>query len=229
MVYSRMTFGLQYDCSYTSSDIPSSAVDVLDFYCSAAKDQVVATVTESVSQSYATAYEGSGSGSDEPQETGTGGDGEHDGGNQEGESGSGGGISKGATIAAAVVGGVAGLLIIAAIFWFVRRRSHKKTTVAATATTEASEQYEKPELSGSAPPNIGSEWDSAQSPSPGYPGPDSQNPQSTPGISELQGTVSSGYSMPPWQSPQELEHPPQELAQSEQSPVTYPRTDARTT
>ncbi|KAF9870906.1 hypothetical protein CkaCkLH20_11578 [Colletotrichum karsti] len=74
LVTSTLTSDIKYYCSSTASEDVSSALAVMDFYCKAAKGEVVATVAESIAQTYPTAKAGTGSGTSGPQPTGTGND-----------------------------------------------------------------------------------------------------------------------------------------------------------
>ncbi|KAM0276007.1 hypothetical protein ACHAQH_007177 [Verticillium albo-atrum] len=138
-VYESMTARAGLNCGFTNKDPVYSAIDVLNYYCSAAEDKVVAAVTDTATQPYPTASQGGGSGADGASQTGaSGSNGEQD--------GSGSAASPG-IIAGAVVGGVVGVaVIIGAIFWFVRRK--RRTPDAGTVVMVPPEGYAKPELDG---------------------------------------------------------------------------------
>lgn len=177
LVSSSLTSEVKWYCENTATDEVSSAMEVLDFYCSAAKGDVVATVTESIAETYATAESRTNAGGSSPSETGpadtpdptetNGGAGsDGDNGNQDGsESGSsssstngdddGGGIGKPALIAAVVLGVVVGLILIAALIWFIRRKNLKAKAAAASATNEPSRSSYQPY--GGRPELVGSE------------------------------------------------------------------------
>ncbi|KFY22743.1 hypothetical protein V493_06354 [Pseudogymnoascus sp. VKM F-4281 (FW-2241)] len=143
-VYSGLTFRVSTGCTGTAAII--SAVNVLDYYCSAAKNEVVATVTKTASHIYPTASEGSRTTPSGAQVTN---DGNADGSPGGGE---GGGLSKGGTIAVAVVVSVVGLIAIASTIWFFRRR-RSKGQAAAAIKGGASEHLGQPELAGHMLPN----------------------------------------------------------------------------
>jgi hypothetical protein len=121
-------------------------MDVLQYYCSAAKAELTATVGESISETYPTDNGGTNAGSNSanPTETGAGGGGGNgDGGGGGGENG--GGVTRTAAIAGGVAGGVALIALIAAIAIIVRRRKNKaKDEAAATAAAGASPDTKPP-------------------------------------------------------------------------------------
>ncbi|KAK1573880.1 uncharacterized protein LY79DRAFT_593674 [Colletotrichum navitas] len=146
LVTSTMTSNVKYYCSSTASDDVSSALAVLDFYCKAARNEVVATVRESVAQTYATAKAGTGSDASRSQPTST------------SSSAAGGGAdnndtSSGGPGLAAIVGGVVaviGGLSIAGLVGFMiyRRRKTTHARFPITSTTGPLEMNSPPELGG---------------------------------------------------------------------------------
>ncbi|KAK3948076.1 hypothetical protein QBC32DRAFT_352523 [Pseudoneurospora amorphoporcata] len=161
-VTSSITASVKYSCGSTATDDISSAMAVLDLYCSAANNKLVANgVTASVSQAdpsptaqsgsrvnpQATAGGGSGSGSD--SSSGSNSDDGSSGGANDGGSGSGNTgkrSSNAAVIAGAVVGVVVGLGITVALLFFFIRKS--KQANSANAITDFGAGGDKPELAG---------------------------------------------------------------------------------
>ncbi|EGY21356.1 uncharacterized protein VDAG_02880 [Verticillium dahliae VdLs.17] len=139
-VYESMTARAGINCGFTNKEPVYSAIDVLNYYCSAAENKVVALVTDTATQLYPTASEGGGAGADGARQTG----GNSENGDQ-GESDS--AVGPG-VIAGAVVGGVVGLAaIIGAVVWFVRRR--RRAHDAGMVVVAPPGDYLKPELDGS--------------------------------------------------------------------------------
>jgi hypothetical protein len=157
-VSSTLTYLVKQSCESTATNQLSSAMEVLQYYCSAAKAEVTATVGESISETYALAS-GTNGGSDSanPTETGAGGGGGNvEGGGDGGENGA--GVTRTAAIAGGVAGGVALIALIAAIAIIVRRRKNKAKDAAAAAAAGTSpdakppiqpEYHGTPELVGS--------------------------------------------------------------------------------
>ncbi|KAK1779660.1 hypothetical protein QBC45DRAFT_477509 [Copromyces sp. CBS 386.78] len=163
-VTSSITASVKYNCGSTATDDISSAMAVLDLYCSAANNKLVANgVTASVSQAdpsptaqsgsrvnggpQATASGGSGSGSG--SSSGSNSDDGSSGGANDGGSGSGNTgkkSSNAAVIAGAVVGVVVGLGITAALLFFFIRKS--KQANSANAIKDFDAGGDKPELAG---------------------------------------------------------------------------------
>lgn len=141
-----MTGRVAVNCGYSDKEPVYSAVDVLNYYCSAAEGKVVADITDTATESYPTASHGEGSGSGGAQQTGGSGNTDDDG-------GEGGSAMSPGTIAGAVIGAVLGVaIIIGAIFWFVRRRRTAAVGAAGAVGVETPENYTKPELDGTAKP-----------------------------------------------------------------------------
>ncbi|KAK2057305.1 hypothetical protein LY76DRAFT_594331 [Colletotrichum caudatum] len=167
LVTSTMTSDVKYYCSSTASEDVSSALAVLDFYCKAARNEVVATVRESskgtrsivfvlsgftdadstsVAQTYATAQVGTGSDSSRPRPTNT------------SSSAAGGGAdnndtSSGRPGLAAIIGGAVaaiGALSIAGLvaFMIYRRRKNAQARFPIASTIGPPEMNGPPELSG---------------------------------------------------------------------------------
>ncbi|KAM0587043.1 hypothetical protein ACHAPN_009231 [Verticillium nonalfalfae] len=139
-VYESMTARAGINCGFTNKEPMYSAIDVLNYYCSAAENKVVALVTDTATQLYPTASEGGGAGADGARQTG--GNSVND---DQSESGSAFGPG---VIAGAAVGGVVGLAaIIGAVVWFVRRR--RRAHDARMAVIAPPSDHPKPELDGS--------------------------------------------------------------------------------
>lgn len=139
-ISSTLTSSVKANCDNTATDDVTSAISVLKYYCSAAENEVVAEVTESIPQTYPTATTGSGSRGSAPEETSTStgsSDSESSSDGDNGDKGSG-GVGQTATIAASVLGGVVGLAIIAAAIFFFRRRSLKRKNATGSAVIAAS-------------------------------------------------------------------------------------------
>ncbi|KAK2041730.1 hypothetical protein LZ31DRAFT_633155 [Colletotrichum somersetense] len=145
LVTSTMTSDVKYYCSSTASEDVSSVLAVLDFYCKAARNEVVATVRESIAQTYATAQAGTGSDSSRPRPTNT------------SSSAAGGGAdnndtSSGRPGLAAIIGGAVaaiGALSVAGLVAFMVYRRRKK----AQAGFPISSTIGPPEMNG--PPELG--------------------------------------------------------------------------
>ncbi|KAK3401953.1 hypothetical protein B0T20DRAFT_127111 [Sordaria brevicollis] len=163
LVTSSITASVKYSCGSTATDDISSAMAVLDIYCSAANNKLQANgVTASVSQAeptataqsgsranggpQATGGSGSGSGSDSNSNDGSSG---NDSGNGSGNTGK---KSNTAVIAGAVVGVLVGLGIIAALlFFFIRKSKQRKAAEQANAANGINDFVAgggKPELAG---------------------------------------------------------------------------------
>lgn len=118
-VSSTLTSNVRYYCDVTATADVSSALDVLDYYCSAAEGDVVAKVSVSRSSSA--------SGAATPSETGSGAskgdsDTQDDG---DSSSGGGGGENQTAIIAASVLGGVIAIALVVGVAIFIRRKKKK--------------------------------------------------------------------------------------------------------
>ncbi|KAJ6784479.1 hypothetical protein PWT90_05599 [Aphanocladium album] len=123
-----LTTGVKDYCDNTALADVSSAAAVLDYYCQAAQNKVVATVSQSIAESKATGIgqatrPGTGATSGSAKETGAGGGGDQSKDSKSG--GGGGGLSKGAIIAIAVLGALVGIGLIAFVAILVRRRNRK--------------------------------------------------------------------------------------------------------
>ncbi|TEA12339.1 hypothetical protein C8034_v006037 [Colletotrichum sidae] len=147
LVTSTLTSDVKYYCSSTASEDVSSALAVLDFYCKAAKNEVVATVAESIAQTYPTARAGTGSGTSGPLQTGSGitlGN---------GTLSSGDGKENTGPSITAIIGGVValiGALGIVGLVWFVlyRRRKKSQAQFPICSTIGPPEMTGPPELGG---------------------------------------------------------------------------------
>lgn len=120
-------------CGTAADDDYDAASDVWDFYCSAAGDMAVASVTESLAQTWPTGTWSIDNSS--PSETGGADDG--------GDTTDGGGVNKTAVIAGSVVGGVVAILAIIGAAFFIRRKKRKALKPDA-APSEPSESRELP-------------------------------------------------------------------------------------
>ncbi|KAM0276564.1 hypothetical protein ACHAQH_006616 [Verticillium albo-atrum] len=141
-VSSSVTSVVKWDCTSTRQlENVRSAMDVLDFYCDAAKGDVVATVTESVAQSYPTAQAGTGSITNGAQQTTVPGaaatasgssasDGAVPTTGSDSATGETTGVST-AAIAGGVAGGVGGVILIVVVAWVLIRRRRKAAAAAA--------------------------------------------------------------------------------------------------
>lgn len=215
-VSSTLTSEVKYFCEVTATAEVTSALEVLDVYCSAAADEVTFEVEESISESYAVSRTGSGSSG--PEETGgtggsgsnggdnggdsdkdkSGGDGDNSG-SGSGGGGGGGGSNQTATIAASVLGGVVAIALIAAGIWFWRRRQ-KKNRQSLGSVPGNDNPPGKPELAG----------------------PDGSNPAAGYGNKELSPQLASVS--PSWAASSELPAGPQTSPPSElPSQQEYPR------
>lgn len=149
-VYSGVSAQLSIYCGGTSAIAP--AIEVLDFYCSAAKNELVVTVTDSASYSYPTASRESRTRPSGVQETSGGNTNNADESQgRDGDGGGGGSLSRGSIIAVAVVVSVAGIIAIVSAVWFFRRRS--KRQAAAAVQGGASNYLGQPELARNMLPN----------------------------------------------------------------------------
>lgn len=167
---SSISSNVKYSCSSTATEDVASAIAVFDFYCSAARAEVVAAgVTDSVAQTYPTPATGNsgGSGSGGAKQTttkksGAGGSssststpGGANGGNG-GTNGNGNGNGpKPAVIAGAVIGVIVGLLALGILIWFLVKQARKKQADSAALAASHANLYSngpehegKPELGG---------------------------------------------------------------------------------
>ncbi|EXF82137.1 hypothetical protein CFIO01_00651 [Colletotrichum fioriniae PJ7] len=148
IVMSTVTSDIKWYCSSTATDDVSSAVAVLDYYCKAARNEVVATVAESIAQTYPTAQAGTGSGTSGVEATATSSSG------TSGDSTNTSGKSKSSIPSlAAIIGGViavVGALSIAALVAFIiyRRRKKHEAGFPLPGTAGPPEMAGKPELGG---------------------------------------------------------------------------------
>lgn len=146
VISSSLTSLVKGYCDSTSIGNVTSAVDVFRYYCSAAESLVVATVGESIYQSYPTASSGAGAGAGAtgPVRTGsghatlTGSDGlpEETGSSGSNGDGNGAGNDKdkeesGGTNIVPIAGGIAGVVVFAALgtllFMLIRRRRQRES------------------------------------------------------------------------------------------------------
>lgn len=130
-VYGSMTAKVKVGCGYDDEDSVNSAIDVFNYYCSAADAKVTAKVSDTARQKYPTAVEAADSTSGGAKETGGGGGGSNQDGDDEGS-----GSPNAGVIAGAVVGSIVGVALVAGgIFWFIR---HRKRHAAADAAASRS-------------------------------------------------------------------------------------------
>ncbi|OAA78700.1 hypothetical protein LEL_05523 [Akanthomyces lecanii RCEF 1005] len=139
-----LTSSVKYNCDNTALADVSAAADVLDYYCQAAQKKVIATVSQSISETKATslgqATRPTSNGSDAPKNTAA--TGETSDGSKNPKAGSGGGgLSKGAIIAIAVLGALVAIGVIAFMVIFARRRNRKVKTLEATNSVTGQSPY----------------------------------------------------------------------------------------
>jgi len=148
---SSITSNVKYSCASTATEDVASAIAVFDFYCSAARAEVVAAgVTDSIAQTYPTAAAGNtgggGSGTAKPTTTKKGGASGGPSGTGSGSSSSSGASNAGsgksngpkpAVIAGAVAGVVVGLALLGVLIWFLVKQSRKKKEAEAAALAAA--------------------------------------------------------------------------------------------
>lgn len=127
-ISSSLTSNVKGYCSSTAIADVTSAVSVLEYYCSAAASKVVATVSESISEASGTRAVPSRTkpGSSLPSQTGAGGSGGSGDQSDSGTGNSGGKGNKVAVIAASVLGAVVAIVIVAGLIWYFRRRNQRK-------------------------------------------------------------------------------------------------------
>ncbi|OLN85265.1 hypothetical protein CCHL11_04378 [Colletotrichum chlorophyti] len=146
LVASTMTSDVKYYCSSTASQDVSSVLAVLDFYCKAARNEVVATVAESIKQTYPTAQSGTGSGTSGPQPTNSGSGGGINSPNGDGTDSRGPGI---AAIAGGIVAVIGALTIVGlVVFMIYRRRKKSQAALPISSTAGPPEMTGPPELGG---------------------------------------------------------------------------------
>ncbi|OIW25022.1 hypothetical protein CONLIGDRAFT_684907 [Coniochaeta ligniaria NRRL 30616] len=163
---SSISSNVKYSCSSTATEDVASAIAVFDFYCSAARAEVVAAgVTDSVAQTYPTAATGNsgGSGSGGARTTTTKKGGASGTSSPTGAPANDGGASgndnsngpKPAVIGGAIAGVVVGLLGLGTLIWFLVKQSRKKQADAAALAATHANLYSngpdhdgKPELAG---------------------------------------------------------------------------------
>lgn len=146
-VSSSLTSNVKYYCDNTATQHVSSALEVLEYYCSAAENVVVATVTESIAEGYPAAQSGSGE-SVGPVSTGLSAE-DAAGGSQEDkassmEAGTSVGLGTGAIVGIVVTLLAIAVAVIVYIIWCIRRRKRK-----ANAAVVSQEYTGTPELVGS--------------------------------------------------------------------------------
>ncbi|OAA53141.1 hypothetical protein ISF_08982 [Cordyceps fumosorosea ARSEF 2679] len=195
-----LTSSVKYACDNTALADVASAASVLDYYCQAAQKKVVATVSQSISETKATATTAGGqatrqtSGSAPENTSGGGGGGGGGGGSGRG------GLGRGAIIAIAVLGALVVIGLIAFVAIFVRRRKRK-----AAAATDAGEQPPHPPHSELATNSPSSEIDGK----PAYPPPSISEVAATPSPYQRHTELSAGTPHQQHQavSPSELSSP----------------------
>lgn len=130
---------MKFRCDSKTADELSSALDVLDLYCSAAEDEVVPTLFESTMAS-------------DPPETHTASESvaSKTSSSDEDDDGAGGQpVNKTAIIAGAVAGGVIALALLVGLCIFIRRKVKKSNSEHRPAITAPHEYTGTPELTGS--------------------------------------------------------------------------------
>lgn len=137
-ISSDVTAEVKGYCASGALDGISSALDVLDLYCSAAEDKVVPTIVESTSETSDPPETGTSSAS-VATETGTPNDNDN----------SAGGANKTAIIAGAVVGGVIALALLLGLGIFIRRKQKKPKNKSPPKISAPHEYNGMPELIGS--------------------------------------------------------------------------------
>ncbi|TQN70111.1 hypothetical protein CSHISOI_05364 [Colletotrichum shisoi] len=146
LVTSTMTSNVKYYCSSTASEDVSSALAVLDFYCKAARNEVVATVAESIAQTYPTAQAGTGSGTSGPQSSSTS---SSAAGASPGENNTSSGGLGIAAIAGGVVAAIGAIAIIGLVAVLIKRRRKKtQPRFPISSTIGPPEMTGPPELCG---------------------------------------------------------------------------------
>jgi hypothetical protein len=131
-VYADMTAKVKGRCGYDDDDTVNSAIDVFNYYCSAAEGKVTTKVTDTARQKYPTAVGGAGvEGEPGPTQTDA-----RDGDNRT----SGGDSVAPGVIAGAVVGSVVGIaLIVGGTFWFLRHRKLNAAEKSAPAASDGND------------------------------------------------------------------------------------------
>ncbi|EGX87979.1 hypothetical protein CCM_09115 [Cordyceps militaris CM01] len=209
-----LTSSVKYNCDNTALADVASAAAVLDYYCQAAQNKVVATVSQSIAETKATslslATRPTSGASAAPKNTGA-----------AGSDGTGskksGGLGKGPIIAIAVLGALVIIGFVVLIALFVRRRNRKAKAAAAVADPAAGQSPFPPhsELATNSP---SSELDG-------------KSPYVTPAVAEVAGMPSpyrpaphaelSGAPQPQHAvSPSELSSPGSQHVQGRNSPYT---------
>ncbi|OTA80854.1 hypothetical protein M434DRAFT_37767 [Hypoxylon sp. CO27-5] len=201
-VSNEISSDVKYSCDSTATEDISSALNVFELYCSAAKALTTpAGVTESVQQTSAIGH----SGTSGPEETGvTGGSGGVEGPVESGSNNGGSGVdltnrSNIGTIVGAVVGVAAGLAIAGLVAFFLWRRARLNRGREETVLPPTTEYSGKPELDGAvAAPTSAASPDSSMLKDQGITRDDNVSPvsaYSSPNASELQGQ--GAYPAPP--------------------------------
>ncbi|KAL7929538.1 hypothetical protein V8C35DRAFT_315494 [Trichoderma chlorosporum] len=141
-ILSTLTSNVKWNCDNTATADVSSAMDVFAFYCSAAEDEVVASITDTATETYPHPTNRVSSFPTSPSETGakssSGSGGSDKGGSKPDQGGKDGSssdesnspgsnsVNKTAIIAACVLGGVVLIGVIAAVAFFVRRKRNQQ-------------------------------------------------------------------------------------------------------
>lgn len=124
-ISSTLTSGVKLSCSSTAIDDVTSAVSVLEYYCSAAQSKVVATVSESISEPSATRVPSrTQPGGSSPSQTETGTTGDKSGADNKGSGQNNG--SKVVVIVASVLGSVIAIVVVVGLIWYFKRRDVRK-------------------------------------------------------------------------------------------------------
>ncbi|GAO19188.1 uncharacterized protein UV8b_08283 [Ustilaginoidea virens] len=147
-VSSSLTSQVKGYCSSTAIDDVTSAISVWEYYCSAAENKVVATVSESVSQTGATGVP-SRTQPSAPLASQTG---DSAGGN--GGNGNTGGTNKTGVIVASVLGAIVAVVAAAGLFFFFRRRNQrtaKEEQISRTEELDTLSKHPYPSVDASIP------------------------------------------------------------------------------
>ncbi|RFU81467.1 granule antigen gra6 domain-containing [Trichoderma arundinaceum] len=171
-ISSTLTSYVKWNCDNTATADVTSALDVFDYYCSAAENEFVVSVTDTATETYPHPTNRASSNPSGPTQTGSktsggggGGGGSDDdgsdsdpsgkdGSSSDGKGGSGSSsINKTAVIAACVLGGVVLIAAVAAVAFFVRRKRNKQMRGELLPPTEDGSNLQgPPELANTSKP-----------------------------------------------------------------------------
>jgi hypothetical protein len=167
-ISSTLTSYVKWNCDNTATADVTSALDVFAYYCSAAENEVVVSVTDTATETYPHPTNRDTAPPSSPTETGSSGSsssGSSSGGsssNQDGKDGSSSGgdggdnsssINKTAVIAACVLGGVVLIAGVGLVAFFVRRKRNRQMRGDPLPPTAEGPNYQgPPELENTAKP-----------------------------------------------------------------------------